>query len=58
MTESGRRWVADAVDSQLGGASHQERRWGAGEKERTSATNGYIWGGGRKEEGKERSGKW
>ena len=30
-------------------ASHQERRWGAGEIERVSNKNSYRWGGGRKE---------
>ena len=46
--------MAGASDIQLGGASHLEKRWGAGEKERYLKMNGYGWGGGRKEEGKER----
>ena len=49
--------VAGRGGVQMGGALHQEMRGLAGEKERSSTMNGYVWGGGRKEEGKERSRK-
>ena len=33
----------------VGGASHQEKRWGAGVNKRDLTMNGCVWGGGRKE---------
>ena len=44
--------MAGAGAVHVGGASHREMRWGAGEIERVLKRNGYGWGGGSKEGGK------
>ena len=41
--------MAGAGDVQVGGALHQERRWGAGANERALKMNSCGRGGGRKE---------
>ena len=47
---SGGGWqVVDTGDVQVGGASHQERKWVAGVNERDMKMKGCGWGGGRKE---------
>ena len=50
---SGGKWrVVGAGPVHVGGASHRERRWGAVEIERVLKRNGYGWGEGSKEGGK------
>ena len=41
--------MAGAGDVQVGGASHWERRWGAGVNERDLTISSCGWGGSRKE---------